>query len=61
MGAHLQHWGSIQHIFWTQVEVSVQVLITKLPQELDVVQAVCYGGHHFQANIWKTHRKGFKK
>lgn len=51
MCLYLEHQWGVEHVLYCQVKTFVQVLIGKLSEQLDVVQAISNGWDFLQANI----------
>lgn len=48
---YLEHKRRVQHVLRCKIEAFIQILVSKLFEQLDVVQAISDGGHFLQANI----------
>ena len=48
---YLEHGGRVEHVLCCQIETFIQILVGKLSEQLDVVQAISDGGHFLQANV----------
>lgn len=52
---HMQGWGGVEQVLHSQLAAAQQVAVTKLLDELQVVNAVSHRHGVLQTHIWKKH------
>lgn len=48
---YLEHERRVEHVLRCQIETFIQILVSELSEQLNVVQAIRDGGYFLQANI----------
>lgn len=54
---YLEHERRVEHVLHRQIETFIQILVGKLFEEMNVVEAVGNGGDFLQANICQRGRE----
>lgn len=50
---YLDGGGGVEHIFQAEVTAAVQVVLTKVLYELQVVESICQTHILLQTNVWR--------